>query len=479
MRWTQLKTSFVALLGFGLFAALLLLTLVPWAANNFNAMRLALLLLLALLAPLSVYLAAPLALAQHGGYWLLGWAGALLLSAGLYPNGAVTWLEPLQFIAWLAICLCLGLWLATQAALEEWIAAMIGALAVVAFVYAVGCLYIYFFALADGKAVNDDLLPWGFYNIRYWSQIASWALPLLPLAVWTLPLKRYASWRCALYITMALWFWVLLLSTARGSLLALALSWVLTLWIFKRAAWPWAKLMLATALAGGLLWLFLSHWLPAWLLGEASVREFSTTDAGRWPLWQEAWAMSWQHFPLGMGPFSWITHEHLTTAMADSYRFGHPHNMLLFWAAEYGWLAIVPLLGLVWQAVQRVRALKQQAKVSPNLIAFVASVMAALIHSNFSAVLLTPHSLLMGLWVGVMLWALLHRDLPLTASGSSPRLVRGAALLLLVWALFWQSQVWHYAQRYFAAWQQQDHFNGVNLPRFFEHGYIPHQDDSP
>jgi O-antigen ligase len=476
---TWIKHSLVYLLATVFFALILLLTLVPgFSGDNYNQVRLFWVGLLAVVAPLSLLLAAPFAVFRQGLLWAGSWTLALLLSAVLYPNNAVTWLEPFQYAAFFIAVVCFGTWLASKTSLPLLCLQVVYALALVAFIYAVGCLYVYFFALADGNAINDDLLPWGFINIRYWSQIASWTVPLLPVAVLAGPLKQYASWRYMLYFTLAIWFWLLLLSTARGSLLALSVSFVFTLVLFRKAAWPWAKVLLATALAGAVLWLLLTNWLPEWLFGQDQVRAFSSTSSGRWPLWQEAWAMSLQHFPLGMGPFSWVSHAFLTPVMQESARFGHPHNMLLFWAAEYGWLAILPLLGLVWHAAKQVRRIQLAQQTSLPLIAFVASAVAALVHSCFSAVFITPHSLLMGLLVMSLCWALLHQHTTApVASNWSRRIIYVAAFAMLLWAGLWLQQVARYTQSYYyVANHPSMSLNGINFPRFFEHSYIPNKD---
>lgn len=479
MLLSSLKKYGAFVISFVLFFSVLLLTLIPnFAGDNFNQMRLFLLPILAVLAPLALFLISPYRPNVSGVIMALLWGLALLPSALLYPNGMVTWLEPLQFACFIIIVVCLGFWLAQQENLAQRVEQVIIALSMVAFIYAVGCLYVYFFALADGKPINDDILPWGFLNIRYWSQIASWAIPLLPVAVLAGPLKQYASWRYALYFTLAIWFWVLLLSTARGSLLALTVSFIFILVVFRKAAWPWAKVLLATAVAGAVLWLVLTNWLPQWLFGDAYVREFSSTSSGRWPLWQEAWAMSLQHFPLGMGPFSWVSHTAITPFMQHSERFGHPHHMLLFWAAEYGWLAIMPLLALVVHAAIRIRQIKQAEPHQLALLAFFASVVAAIVHSCFSAVFLTPHSLLMGLLVMTVFWSLLHQPIKAQrAPAWLSLLFKIMAGFMLVATLLWLQLIAQYTKRYYYDFEHPEMgFNGVVLPRFFEHSYIPHKD---
>jgi O-antigen ligase len=93
------------------------------------------------------------------------------------------------------------------------------------------------------------------------------------------------------------------------------------------------------------------------------------------PLWQEAWAMSWQNFPFGMGPQAWLTHDIITEAYRESRKFGHPHNMYLMWAAEYGWISIAGLVVLCGFAMKQLLRQVLAAKEGRNanslyLIAF-------------------------------------------------------------------------------------------------------------
>src|SRR5690606_10260322 len=82
------------------------------------------------------------------------------------------------------------------------------------------------------------------------------------------------------------------------------------------------------------------------------IRSIKADSSGRIPLFIEAWQMSLQNFPFGMGPQSWLMHETLTDVYANSKQFGHPHNMYLMWAAEYGWILLVALGLVVAQCIR-------------------------------------------------------------------------------------------------------------------------------
>lgn len=177
---------------------------------------------------------------------------------------------------------------------------------------------VYLFALSDKVANLVNFLPWGFVNIRYWSHIATWLLPLLPLAVLAGPLGAHRLWRLLVAIGAGLWWWILFMSSSRGSMLGIVFGVVLVLVLLGRTAYPWAKVLLQHLLLGIAFWVVLSLIIPSFIVDELQVRSLKTDSSGRMPLFIEAWHMSLQNFPFGMGPQSWLTHEVITSTYANS-----------------------------------------------------------------------------------------------------------------------------------------------------------------
>ena len=456
----------------------LLLSLLPYlSAGHYQHSRLALAWLFVCIAGPALWSTHYLHLKNNGIAWALLFSISLIPASLLFPNGTVTWIEPYQFSAFIIGVTCFGAWLASTQRLPQALVQFVMLLHIFAFIYAVVSIYTYIFAMLDQVQRLDQFLPWGFINIRYWSQVASWTLPILPLSLLITPLKQYTSWRLSLYFTLTVWFWILTLSVARGSGVGLICAVLITTLIFRRSCLPWLKIFLTGAVAGFLCWLLLSVWLPSLLFDSSELRNATLTSSGRIPLWKEAWAMSWENFPLGMGPFSWVSHAPITEGFEEVRRLGHPHNMYLFFAAEYGWLSILALLGLCLHAVKRLIPLATNTEPNPSLIAFTASVIAALTHSFFSAVLLTPNSLLIVFAVLALYWGLLHKkDLSAQKKTSFIKslLVKGLAVTLFVLGLFWLSNVYTYR-----AQLQQDlasphaKITGISSPRFWEHSHIP------
>ena len=359
--------------------------------------------------------------------------------------------------------------------------------------YGLSTINIYIFALLDGVEELSQFIPWGFVNIRYWSHIATWCLPLMPLALLVGPLKDNRLWRALVYLGAGLWWWILFLSTSRGSFLAILLGVTVVILLFGRRALPWLKLVLACALIGAVFWLVLSMIIPSFIVSEATVRSIKIDGSGRMPLFTEAWAMSLQNFPFGMGPQSWLTHEILTEEYRASPKFGHPHNMYLMWAAEYGWIMFAPIILLVAQAARYLHAAKRKAMADEGsdslflLMGFTAAVIAALVHAGLSAVFMAPGSMLVGLFVLIAFWGLI---IPRRAVSKSeayyvscrrlPAALSLCCLVLLAWG-WWLKGVWQYyeAMREDEAYYQE-YVKESYLPRFWFHGNFPrHPDQMP
>jgi hypothetical protein len=285
-----------------------------------------------------------------------------------------------------------------------------------------------------------------------------------------------------------LWWWILILTTSRGSALGIAFGALVVLLLFRRRALSWLKVFVAYILAGVVIWALLSVFIPSLIADEVQIRSIKMDSSGRMPLFIEAWAMSLQNFPLGMGPQSWLTHDILTDAYAQSKHLGHPHNMYLMWAAEYGWF-LIGLLGLVVaQAIRYFWIKRAELFAEGNneqtlmLVGLTASVSAALFHAGVSAVFMAPGSMLIGLFVLVAFWALI---IPKAITDELPAEHRRMAFfrkglgaivffaLLVLW-LLWMSEV----RLYFDDMQQDEQTYSEEvgegtLPRFWLHGNFP------
>ena len=405
-----------------------------------------------------------------------------------FHEHSYAWVEPGMYTLFFLASVAMGSYLAWTDGGVRFSEFLISIMAATCMLYGLASVNIYMFATFDGVTNLSNFIPWGFVNIRYWSHIATWCLPLVPLAVLVGPLKKVRIWRVVVLLGAGLWWWILFLTTGRGSALGIAFGVIFVMFLLGKGALPWLRVFLQYLLAGIVIWLLLSVAIPSFMESGVQVRTIKTDSSGRIPLFLEAWKMSLQNFPFGMGPQSWLTHEPITEGYAHGKKFGHPHNMYLMWAAEYGWLLILVMGLVVLQAVRNLWKRRAELLQSGNsehlllLAGFTASVSAALFHAGVSAVFMAPGSMLVGLFVLIGFWALVlpignaqNEIKPVTKSAGSRMIVAGivAAALIVFWAL-WLGEVWRYYQdmRLDEPYYFEHESEGM-LPRFWFHGNYP------
>ena len=401
-----------------------------------------------------------------------------------------TFVEPGLYAFYFAAMVSGGLVFAMQGAAHRYVEVFVSVAAVACFFYGAMSVNVYLFALVDGQADLSDLIPWGFVSIRYWSHVATWLLPILPLAVLVGPLRRLELWRIIVATGAGLWWWIILLSTSRGSMIGIVSGVLLVTLFFGRQSWPWLRQFIVYFLIGVALWFFLSVLVPSLFFGETELRSLHATSSGRMPLFIEAWQMSLQHFPLGMGPQSWLTHDLLTQEYSESIKFGHPHNMYLMWAAEYGWLLILLLIVLALQLIhfflKRRTILLVEGKTPGVLMlaGITASVVGALIHAGVSAVFIAPGSMLVGLLVLLAFWALIapqvFRPEARGYDAQSPAKLAfafsSATVVAVLW-LLWLGQVHtYYLDMKADEVYSQQQLKEWTTPRFWFHGNFPRRE---
>lgn len=359
-----------------------------------------------------------------------------------------------------------------------------------ALTYSFACLYVFIAVMIYSASIFEQVhvprtyfLPWGFENIRYWSHVATWLLPVMSVALVVYGDTLSQAAKRSMVLVCALWWWIILLSIARGTMLGLFTG-ALAVMVFAPAVVrrDYLKCFFTPFFLGIVLWLLLEFLIPWLVFGEVAHKSLNTTTSGRIPQWKEAFAMSLQNFPFGMGVQSWLTHEVIT----DTYRvrFGHPHNMYLLWAAEYGWLFVASLFaGAMWilrRSFARVRGLAlNDPKRALILLALLHSFIAACTHAGVSAVFIGPASLLVGWFVMV---AILRMTFPVTGDRRDligrpvPLWLRGSLALLLLWsfAAYWDALLDY--KRDSDKDQICYPYMGIptgNGPRFWLHGDFP------
>lgn len=418
---------------------------------------------------------------------LMGVLVLAILPAGLdAPVAKFIWIEPGLFIFYFLSVMVWGYSICWSGHARLLFNLMLILLVVGFLIYAVICVYMFLFSMLDRVERLDAILPWGFLNIRFWSHLATWGMPLLPLALISLRFDRFKLWCFFVCLTAAVWWWILILSMSRGSMGALLTVIILIPVLFGRKAWSWLKWMLIFFVTGVLVWFLFSIVVPDLLGLEAAQRSIKIGSSGRWILWAEAWEMSMHYFPFGMGAYSWIMHDPLTPAHESKGLFGHPHNMYLFWAAEYGWWMVGGLFVVSFYLAKKwVRArkeMKENEKLFDPLIGLTASVLSAILHAGVSSVFLMPASMLMGLIVLGLFWAWVHMPLLSNYDAVSELpdtryikpILRFLLFVVAFCGIFWQSEV----VGHYRAVERDLSVPGAKVidrgaPRFWDNSQVP------
>lgn len=428
---------------------------------------------------------------DSGQIWLLLWPFALVtLCLGLiahYSSSDFGTVEPIFYALFFNAFGLTGACLVKAKIVWQVLNSLILIMTVVCFFYGAMSLTVYVFAIVDDFSNLDNVIPWGYVNIRYWSHIATWVLPLLPLATLMGPLKKNRLWEVGVIVAGTLWWWIVFLSSARGTLAAMVVALLMVVLMFRESCFPWLKVFFKHLGFGVIAWLFLSIVVPSFVFEELQIRSIGSGVSGRWPLWEEAWAMSLQTFPFGMGSQSWLTHEVITDSYQVSKRFGHPHNMYLMWAAEYGWLTVGAMALPVVIGFNRLLRRRRRAiagkydSLSIGLVGVTASVIAALTHAGVSAVFLAPASMLVGYLILSVFWAIVSTCGEPLSSVSNVSLKRAGttiAFALMLSATLvgasWLQEVFRYHRAMVADLAYYDeHVQLGKLPRFWFHGNFP------
>ncbi len=294
-------------------------------------------------------------------------------------------------------------------------------------------------ALVHARPLSASEIVPGFSNIRFLNQTQTWSIPLLALCVFVrgTPSRILVASSCV--VLSGSWF-MLFATGARGSLLALAVACVLSLWVFGRAAArPFLKVQALCVATGFLAKLFVFELAPRWIgIGDSLLFDLGrTSDTGRVALWQQAATLIAENPLLGVGPQHFARYE-------NAFSLAHPHNAPLQIASEWGLPAALVVAGLLlwgfvrWTAGARARH-GNSSQASVSVILWTAMVAGAT-HSLLAGIVVMPLSqLLMTVICGAALGTyeprLSNRSEHTANTQSSLRLASALVLVFLVAAV--------------------------------------------
>ncbi|SFD19896.1 O-antigen ligase [Collimonas sp. OK412] len=270
----------------------------------------------------------------------------------------------------------------------------------------IGCVFyifveavVYAVLIASGKQPPNGALIFGFDNYRFFNHVQTVTLPLLCLWVSRTDSggKKMFAWSVA-----SIWWTLLFLSTGRGTFIGVLAGVCVTLFYFRKTAFPWCRLMLWTALAGlGLYFLFyvlvpISLGLqPFGFLFSVVDRTIENPASSRWPLWRRAWEMTLAHPWLGAGPL------HFAHYGRDVQIGAHPHNWVLQIASEWGIPALICLMTAIALGLKKLLAVREHLEPTDSknyltLAALLTIAVAILVDGLVSGLIVMPTS---QLWI--------------------------------------------------------------------------------
>lgn len=195
---------------------------------------------------------------------------------------------------------------------------------------------------------SSPLSPWdvgrGHPNVRHFNHVQTMALIMAAMTIWY-PTHRWMRWTAGFGVAVGLALaW---LTGARSTLLAVFLISVGFLILSGPARRTWSARLLWLGIAGVVAYLLFYVLIPQ-LLGievESGValneREHKGSIETRLIHWKLAFEMALQNPLTGWGGVHYATQHHVDAA--------HPHNIVLQWAAEWGWVStLLALFALGW-----------------------------------------------------------------------------------------------------------------------------------
>lgn len=314
-----------------------------------------------------------------------------------------------------------------------------------------------------------------FVHPRYYNQVQTWTLPVLAALPLAFP-ERARSLRVAASVLIGFQWYLLLMTGARGSIVALVAALLLVAAWLPAARRHWWKPHLAGLLIGVAIYAAAlavvssagKQVQPGGTFFEQSVGRPVLHTTGRTLLWRESVRDIQAHPWLGSGPMHYACEP-------QGYVAAHPHNFALQIAGEWGLPAAALLGGLIaWLLLRAALNSRRRppAEHDPGgalRAMLLAGVVAAAAHLQVSGLLIGPASQVSGLLISGWLLAVLL--IPRPESDAAPRwpgAALGGLLLALGLALgaFIRSELPHLAERTAYALEEF----GPSAPRFWTDG---------
>jgi putative inorganic carbon (hco3(-)) transporter len=364
---------------------------------------------------LSLAICAPAMLGAPHRRWLIALAllGAMVTTSALMsemPQVAILWLG--FYLTWILAILVLAQLL--QPNLHEFTKyfALVSTAAVA--IFGVRFLADFVIALYTGHWHSWELWWVRYENIRTFSQLLVWTLPLVPAVLWSLR-NAPQRWRIAAVAAWVMWGSMFYWSGSRSVLVGLVSAILAGLLFAGPHVRPYLRqlvvyMLLAFALFGGMKLISLRSMPPQ----ESSYDFTRTSSPGRLMLWEDALHVAADHPWLGVGPYHFSWHSRREAA--------GPHSWLFESLAEYGipltLLFIALLLRAFWRMRQQV--VLRAPETDPWPCALLLTLAAVVMDGLFEGVQIPPYSRVLGLMVLALAVAWFCGPLDAGAQTASP-----------------------------------------------------------
>lgn len=224
-----------------------------------------------------------------------------------------------------------------------------------------------------------------FDNIRFFNHTQIWTLPLLVgLLTYFQRNNLNKLIGVLLFLLISFWWMLLLVTAGRGAAFGIIVSLCMITILWKKDMYALLKNAVLTFVTGGALYYFLFIF-PVDSIAQTIFR-IESSRPYRFIGALEVW---WQNPIFGLGPMHY--------AEIDKSQFvGHPHNFYLQLLSEWGIIAFIAFLSLIFVGLKFVyKNYEITNTLSNNRIiysTFTWSLMAGLIYAFFSGVMMTPMS---------------------------------------------------------------------------------------
>jgi O-antigen ligase len=247
-------------------------------------------------------------------------------------------------VASLFLLLLVGLAVADEIAATgtDGLVRVLQAMAGICLLYGFKVVVVYVSVFAVGLQPDALAFTPGFNNYRFFNHTQTVTLPLLVALIVLAPRGTMIRW--AWTLLTALWWALIAVTSARGTLLGLVVGCIVALALRRRHAGAFLKTMALTAVGGAVIYVVFFFLIPEaagfhpfGVLARTVERTVANPDSGRMALWIRAVDMIAQHPLLGVGPL------HFAHSVVDPTMASHPHDWALQIGAEWGLPALLCL----------------------------------------------------------------------------------------------------------------------------------------